>query len=60
MENTIHESGCSDGWSTPISDINGECPDCGHPTIDGDAASGCFYSPVECQTCGHAPCNGFC
>jgi ribosomal protein S27E len=31
---------------------NGECPDCGVQTLDGQAVDGCSYSPVECETCG--------
>lgn len=39
----------------------GECPDCGGPVdYDGDACSGCNYSPVECETCGARPCDGSC
>ena len=39
---------------------DGECPDCGTPTIDGVACEGCCYSPVECKTCGWRPCDGSC
>jgi hypothetical protein len=59
-EERIREIGCCDGWSSLVSEINGECPDCGYPTVDGDAASGCYYSPVICKTCGYAPCDGSC
>ena len=41
-------------------DINGKCPDCGEPTIDGLAADGCYYSPIECDTCKHRPCDQSC
>lgn len=41
-------------------EINGECPDCGSPTIDGDAYEKCGYSPVICKKCGWAPCDGSC
>lgn len=49
---------CCDDWDrgTP----NGVCPDCGRPTVDGKAATGCNYSPVVCDTCGAAPCDGSC
>jgi hypothetical protein len=49
---------CCDSWNngTP----NGECPDCGAPTVDGEAATGCHYSPVSCETCGDAPCDDSC
>jgi hypothetical protein len=39
---------------------NGNCPDCGTPTIDGDAYSCCYYGAVECTSCGHAICDGSC
>ncbi len=39
----------------------GECPDCGGPVdADGDACSGCNYSPCICETCGARPCDGSC
>lgn len=39
----------------------GECPECGADVDeDGDAVSGCNYSPVACKTCGDAPCDGSC
>lgn len=41
-------------------EINGVCPDCGEPTVDGDAFECCGYSPVVCKTCGDAPCDGSC
>lgn len=40
---------CSDGWGSYKSQINGTCPDCGVETVDGVAACGCNYSPVECK-----------
>ena len=39
MEDRIFEVGCSEGWSSDKSEVNGECPDCGMPTVDGKAAS---------------------
>ena len=60
MEDKISEAGCSEGWSSYKSEVNGECPDCGMPTVDGKAASGCYYSPVSCDTCGHRDCDGSC
>lgn len=39
---------------------NGECPECGEPTVDGESAYGCFYSPVVCKTCGSKPCDESC
>ena len=50
---------CSDGWDN-LDATNGECPDCGEPTVDGDAATGCHYGSVECETCGSRPCNESC
>ncbi len=41
-------------------EINGECPDCGNPTVDDDAFESCSYSPEECETCGWRPCDGSC
>jgi len=41
-------------------EINGECPDCGEPTINGDAYDNCDYSPEICKTCGWAPCDESC
>jgi hypothetical protein len=51
---------CSDGWHYAESEINGECPDCGTPTVDGYAVSGCHYSPTHCKTCHDSPCDGSC
>ena len=51
---------CCEGWSYPDSAVNGECPDCGCPTVDGEAQYGCAYSPVICETCGDAPCDESC
>lgn len=41
-------------------EINGVCPDCGEPTVDGDAYECCSYSPVMCDTCGCSPCDQYC
>lgn len=59
-EERLFEPGCCDGWSSLASEVNGECPECGMPTVNGYAAYGCGYSPVECETCGHAPCDDYC
>jgi hypothetical protein len=56
----LHEPFCADGWSSFVWEVNGECPECGMRTVDGQAAHGCNYSPVECETCGHASCDGSC
>ena len=41
-------------------EINGGCPSCGVPTVDGDSYEGCSYSSVICEVCGHAPCDESC
>ncbi len=41
-------------------EINGECPDCGEDTVDGEAYESCFYSPCECETCNYRPCDQSC
>jgi hypothetical protein len=53
---------CSDGWNylRKGEPADGECPDCGEPTCDGVAASGCNYSPCVCETCGACPCDERC
>jgi len=56
----IVENGCCDGWSSEEDEVNGECSVCGMPTVDGIAASGCNYSPITCEVCGHRGCDGFC
>ena len=39
---------------------NGECPDCGGDTFDGESVYICYYSPLDCETCGAQPCDGSC
>ena len=51
---------CCDGWHYEDNEINGECPECGNPTVDGQAQSGCYWSSVVCKTCGDAPCDLSC
>jgi hypothetical protein len=51
---------CCDGWYYDDEEVDGECPDCGTPTVDGQAQEGCNYSPVACETCGWAPCDQSC
>lgn len=41
-------------------EINGVCPSCKTPTIDGKAAIGCYYSAEECEVCGYSPCDDSC
>lgn len=51
---------CADGWKYKKEEINGVCPDCGMETVDGYAYEGCNYSPIDCKTCGSAPCDDSC
>ena len=51
---------CSEPSDYREEDINGECPECGAQTVDGDAYEQCAYSPVICETCGEAPCDESC
>jgi hypothetical protein len=30
------------------------------PTVDGDAAEGCNWAPIDCETCGSRPCDQGC
>ena len=39
---------------------DGVCPDCETETYQGEAYTGCYYSPVECETCGWKPCDLSC
>lgn len=54
------EWGCCDGWSSKESEVNGKCKDCDMPTVDGDAAYGCNWSPISCKTCGYKSCDQSC
>ncbi len=53
-------------WAVAMVGIYGkikckQCPDCGEDVDDdGTAMIGCYYSPVECKTCGNAPCDESC
>lgn len=60
IDKILSESGCSDGWDSYESEIDGECPDCGMPTVEGYAAHGCRWSPITCVTCGARGCDGSC
>lgn len=51
---------CSDGWRYSDNEINGKCLDCDTLTVDGIAQEGCHYSPVICDICRNAPCDGSC
>jgi len=39
---------------------DGECPECGTETFQGQAYESCSYSPVACETCGWQPCDLSC
>lgn len=41
-------------------DTDGECPECGQPTKDGQAIECCAYSPIACEKCNWRPCDGSC
>ena len=56
----LEEPGCCDSWGSYESEVNGECPECGTPTVDGQAAYGCNWSPVSCECCGRAVCDDAC
>jgi len=49
---------CSDGWYN--GKANGECEECGGPTVDGEAQAGCYWASVACEECGAAPCDEGC
>jgi hypothetical protein len=51
---------CCDANDYNVNEINGECPDCGGDTVDGDAFDVCGYSPINCNTCGCRPCDESC
>jgi uncharacterized protein (DUF983 family) len=51
---------CCDNTSYEVVEINGECPACGEPTVDGNAFDRCNYSPEDCEVCGSARCDGSC
>ena len=51
---------CFDGWDYGEDAVNGECPGCGMPTVDGRAQYGCEYSPIDCKTCGSQSCDESC
>lgn len=51
---------CCEGWNNGEENVNGVCPDCGEPTVDGEAVKGCHHSSVLCETCGDAPCDESC
>lgn len=54
-------NGCfCDGWGCYESEVTGRCPECDIETIDGEAAHGCNWSPVDCEACGSKPCDGSC
>ena len=51
---------CCDNTGYSEKQIDGTCPDCGEPTVEGSAYDRCGYSPEVCETCGFAPCDESC
>lgn len=51
---------CCDPSGYTENEINGVCPDCGEPTVDGDAFEQCAWSRCACETCGWRPCDESC
>lgn len=51
---------CCAGTEYSEDEINGECPDCGYPTVNGYAFEKCDYSSIDCETCGRAMCEDAC
>ena len=62
MKEYVEGHGCCDPFENyeDKNEVNGECPDCGTPTVNGQAAYGCAWSPVDCDTCGHKKCDFSC
>ena len=56
----LSEPTCCDGWSSDDKEVDGECPICGMPTVDGIAAYGCHWSPISCDICKHRGCDLSC
>ena len=53
---------CWAPWIVDDKEVVGVCPECeGDINKDGETVNaGCFYSPVECKTCGFQPCDLSC
>lgn len=51
---------CSRAWESGEFEADGECPACGSETCEDTAEDICTYSPVVCDECGYAPCDGSC
>ncbi len=51
---------CCDNTNYKKEEINGECPACGEPTVNGDAYDQCAYGKKQCEVCGNAPCDESC
>ena len=51
---------CCDGWDNS-GDTVGKCPTCDMDVDSaGGAVVGCFYSPVNCDTCDSRQCDDSC
>lgn len=51
---------CCEPQGYSYDEANGECSECGRPTVDGEACDQCGYSPVVCEACGAKPCDQSC
>lgn len=51
---------CCDNWEIPFEEADGICKKCGRVTSKGKCVCGCYYSSVECDNCGAAPCDKSC
>lgn len=51
---------CYERFGSLESEVNGQCPECGTPTVDGRAAYGCERSPIVCKICQSRPCDMSC
>lgn len=56
----IVSESCCGGGSYDEDDVDGECPYCGAPMIDDQAAEQCSGSECHCDYCGDSPCDGGC
>lgn len=41
-------------------EIDGECEECGQPTVSGQPYNSCCYSSTQCKKCGWSPCDLYC
>lgn len=60
MADTLWDNMCCESSGYKKEEINGVCPVCGEPTVDGYAYEQCYWSLEECEVCHWAPCDGSC